>query len=203
MKYDGIRKYLEEGYSFKDVWCPDRHIAFSLRDLYSDKFSQAKELAEKEGYDIKAKNVGGRAVIHDGGTISFSIIGEDTTGIKDRYNICLEILEEKFNDIGIEETYIGEPDGSFCPGENSLSAPSGKIIGLGQRVKKDYFLLSGVIIFNIDEKVLKTYSNLYTLYGLDFSPNSVGSIEDEGDFNLSNIIREMEDILPRLQDELS
>jgi octanoyl-[GcvH]:protein N-octanoyltransferase len=165
------------------VWRPHRQVAFGPRDIHSDGYDRAREVADERDYAVCERSVGGRAVAYSGTTVAFARIEpvEDMReGVQQRYATARVDLRAALGDLGVDARR-GEPEGSFCPGSQSLQAGrSGKLVGIAQRVQQDAAMVAGVVIVDDHAEIAETLAPIYDALGLDFDPRSVGSIAKAG-----------------------
>lgn len=165
------------------VWRPHRQVAFGPRDVHSDGYERAREIATDREYAVCERSVGGRAVAYTGTTVAFARIEpvEDMRqGVQQRYATARVDLRAALGDLGVDARR-GEPDGSFCPGSQSLQAGhSGKVVGIAQRVQQGAAMVAGVVIVDGHEEIADVLTPIYEALELDFDPRSVGSIAQAG-----------------------
>jgi lipoate-protein ligase A len=165
------------------VWRPHRQVAFGPRDIHSDGYDRAREIADERGYAVCERSVGGRAVAYTGTTVAFARIepvDDMREGVQQRYATARVDLRAALGDLGVDARR-GEPEGSFCPGSQSLQAGrSGKLVGIAQRVQQDAAMVAGVVIVDDHTEIAETLAPIYDALDLDFDPRSVGSIAKAG-----------------------
>lgn len=165
------------------VWTPPRQIAFGRRDSTADGYVEARRIAADLGYEPVERGVGGNAVAYTGTTVAFAVCvptGGGRGSIETRYERINSTLSEALDSTGASVT-LGEPDGSFCPGDHSLQG-DGKIAGIAQRVRQKSALVGGcVIVSKTDERAIAdVLEPVYAALETPFDPESVGSIESAG-----------------------
>jgi lipoate-protein ligase A len=173
------------------VWSPPRQVAFGRRDAREDGFDRATRCAAERGFRAIERDVGGRAVAYTGRTLAFAHAipagrGSDGAGggesIADRYDRATETVLAALRGLGADVA-VGEPGASFCPGDHSVRvAGGGKLSGLAQRVRSDAALVAGCIVVGTAESraVADVTAPVYDALGVDFDPESVGSVAAAG-----------------------
>ncbi len=163
------------------VYRPHPHVAFGPRDTSHERYEEAVAFAQERGYPTVERSVGGHPVAHTGATLVFLRaipIDDPRHGLHERYEDVCSRLAGGLADLGVT-THRGEPPGSFCPGEHSLSA-DGKLVGIAQRVKSDLAVVSGIVVVDDAQSIAAILEPIYAMLDLDFDPTSVGSIVDAG-----------------------
>jgi lipoate-protein ligase A len=167
------------------VWTPHRQVAFGRRDVRSDGFESASQIARSHGFPPVERRVGGRAVAYTGRTVAFAVaipIADMRSGMTRRYEAVSETIVDVLTSIGAT-VETGEPDGSYCPGSHSIRATDGgKIAGIAQRVRRGAALVAGcltVVPSDVDELV-DVLTPLYAALDVPFEPHSVGCVVDAG-----------------------
>ena len=187
---DLLARTAETGQPAVRVWTPHRQVAFGRRDANTDGYRAARRAAEKHGFTPIERSVGGRAVAYTGHTLAFAHaipIDDLRSGMGDRYNDVTAALLKALRGVGAD-VVRGEPDGSYCPGDHSISAadaagePTGKVVGIAQRIRAGAALVSGcVTVAAADEPELRGVLNpVYKSLGVPFAANSVGSVSGAG-----------------------
>lgn len=163
------------------VYRPHQHVAFGPRDASHERYDEAVTIARERGYPTVERSVGGHPVAHTGATLVFLRaipIDDPRHGLHERYEDVSSRLAGALDELGVS-TQRGEPPGSFCPGEHSLSA-DGKLVGIAQRVKSNLAVVSGIVVVDGADTIAALLEPIYTKLDLDFEPTSVGSIVDAG-----------------------
>ncbi|GAA1719678.1 hypothetical protein GCM10009745_80820 [Kribbella yunnanensis] len=82
-------------------------------------------------------------------------------------------------DLGIDAR-VGAVPGEYCPGAHSVNARGVvKLIGTGQRVVRNGWLFSALIVLGDDDQLRPLLTEIYRHLDLPFDPASVGSVETE------------------------
>jgi lipoate-protein ligase A len=164
------------------VWRPHRQVAFGPRDSHHDGFERACAVAADHGYEPTERSVGGRAVAYTGETIAFARavpVADPREGLAQRYAAARVDLRDALADLGVAADR-GEPAGAFCPGSQSLQADGRKLVGIAQRVTREAALVAGILVLAEHEAIGAVLDPVYDALGLDFDPDTVGSIERAG-----------------------
>lgn len=165
------------------VRIPRRRVAFGRRDRRLAGYDRAQEVADERGFRPVERVVGGRAVAFDGATtVAFARaepVEEERAGIAERYDRILKDVAGALADAGAA-VERGEPGNSFCPGSHSLSGPGGKLAGVAQRVRADAAVAAGVLLVTADNELRGVLEGVYGALGVEFDPDSVGSIAAAG-----------------------
>jgi lipoate-protein ligase A len=179
------------------VWQPYRHVAFGPRDAWTDGYDRACAIAEEQGYPVRERSVGGRAVAYTGTTICFALVdtvADERAGVTDRYDRLVDQLLVALDALGVDAAR-GEPAGAFCPGSHSLSA-SGKLVGLAQRVRRQAALTAGILVPRDRDALVAVLEPLYAALSIPFDPDAVGSVRRAGsDADPATIRQAVEDAL--------
>ncbi|MDY6818439.1 MAG: lipoate--protein ligase family protein [Halobacteriales archaeon] len=163
------------------VWTPHKQIAFGRRDVRSDGYHQAREIAIEHGYEPVERSTGGRAVAYTGRTVGFVFvqpIDDIRHGLGDRYERATETAQRALWRLGVP-AQRGEPEDAFCPGDHSLQW-HGKIVGIAQRVRRDVATVGGIVITDQHRAIAEVLTPIYDRLDIPFDPDSVGSIERAG-----------------------
>ncbi|MFB6282360.1 MAG: lipoate--protein ligase family protein [Halobacteria archaeon] len=198
-----LRKAEDTGSPIYVVDSPDPTVSFGRRDGEKDGFGEARRVAEKRGYNVKVRRTGGGAVIHDGNTLGFAAafpVRRSKTGIQERYEAVIESLarELRLLDPGVEER---EPEGSFCPGQHSLSNETGKVVGISQKVRKDAAVVAGIINLELCDHVPILYFEVYDALGCSLDPDTVGRLSTSSSSVEEAVEVSLKDAWTRLREE--
>ncbi|EMA66777.1 biotin/lipoate A/B protein ligase [Halorubrum aidingense JCM 13560] len=173
------------------VWSPPRQVAFGRRDAREDEFERAVRRAAERGFRAIERDVGGRAVAYTGRTLAFAHAIPTARGngdadggesIADRYERATETVLDALSGLDADVA-AGEPSASFCPGDHSIRvAGGGKLSGIAQRVRSDAALVAGCLVVGTAESraVADVTAPVYDALGVDFDPESVGSVAAAG-----------------------
>ncbi|MFC4358005.1 biotin/lipoate A/B protein ligase family protein [Halobium salinum] len=168
------------------VWAPHRQVAFGRRDAREARFEAAKRAAGERGFVPLERSVGGRAVAYTGETtLAFAHavpITDERRGIDDRYESATETVLRALRGMGVDAER-GEPADSFCPGDHSIRSttpPGGKLVGVAQRVRQGAALVAGCVLVADRAALQDVLEAVYGELGVDFDPESVGTVADAG-----------------------
>ncbi|WP_336001682.1 lipoate--protein ligase family protein [Halorientalis halophila] len=180
------------------VWRPHRQVAFGPRDANADGYEAAVEAAGEHGYPVTERRVGGRPVAYTGDTIAFARIEpveDERANLEERYAAVRVDVRDALREIGVDAER-GEPDDAFCPGNFSLQAAGGKLVGIAQRVTGDAALVAGILVVDGHEEIGAVLDPVYEALDVPFDPDTVGSVERAGgEVDPVAIIMRLEDAL--------
>lgn len=160
------------------VWTPHRQVVFGRRDRRSDGYDRAREIARRQDFVVREREVGGRAVAYTGTTVAFALaepVENHRRGIGARYDRALDALQTALADCDVSADR-GEPPDSFCPGSHSLRTADGKVAGLAQRVRQDVAVVAGVVLVSGSDAIAAVLDPVYDALGVPFDTASVGSV---------------------------
>lgn len=184
-----VQRVTETGEPGLRVWTPHRQVVFGRRDARSDGYEEARRRARQHDYPPLEREVGGRAVAYTGSTVAFTLaepVEDHRTGIQARYDQTLDALERALASCDVVAER-GEPEHSFCPGSHSLRTASGKVVGVAQRVRQDIAVVAGIVVVADDEAIATVLDPVYDALGVEFDPESVGSVVPE-DANIDPLV---------------
>ena len=164
------------------VWRPHRQVAFGPRDYNADGYDDAAAAARGHDYAVHERDVGGRPVAYTGDTLAFARIepvDDGRTDLEGRYAAVRVDVRDALADLGVDAE-PGEPDRAFCPGQYSLQAAGGKLVGIAQRVTGDAALVAGILVVDGHEEIAAVLEPVYEALEIAFDPDSVGSVERAG-----------------------
>ena len=163
------------------VWRPGRRVAFGPRDARSPGYELALERARERGFEPTDRRIGGRAAAFTETTVAFALalpITDFRTGIGDRYDRAVTAVQRALWDVDVP-AQRGEPPESFCPGTRALQY-RGKLAGVGQRVRTDGAIVSGLVIVDGHQEIANVLVPVYDALSLPLDPDTVGSVERAG-----------------------
>lgn len=178
-----LRRAANEQRSLVHAWRPHPQVAFGRRDRAATGYSDARKAAERHGLEVTERTVGGRAVVHTGGTAAFAValpIEDMADGLHARYRRVTDVVQELLGDFAGGEVLCRDHPRSFCPGEYSLSIDGRKVAGVAQRVRRDAALVSGVVVVGDRENTAEVLRDVYGALDLEFDPGSVGALRSHG-----------------------
>lgn len=176
-----LTRTIETGEPMVRVWRPHRQLAFGRRDANADGYEGARRVAREHGFPPVERDVGGRAVAYTGTTVAFvrtEPLTDVRQGLGERYDRMVADVRRGLERLGVEAEE-GEPSDSFCPGTHSLSR-RGKLAGIAQRVRQGGAAVAGVLVIADHREIAAVIADVYDALGVDFDPDSVGSIERAG-----------------------
>jgi octanoyl-[GcvH]:protein N-octanoyltransferase len=163
------------------VWCPPKSVVFGPRDTNEDGYDRARTIAQNNGYRVRERSVGGRAVAYSGTTVAFARAEPTQDGrrsISERYDRTTAQVQEALSSLDVAAER-GEPPGAFCPGSQSLSA-DGKIVGMAQRVREEAALTAGLVVTRDHDELARVLEPIYETFDMEFDPAAVGSVHRAG-----------------------
>lgn len=187
-----------EGDRFVHVWRPHRQVAFGRRDLALTGYSDAVAVAERHGLPATVRTVGGRAVVHTGGSAAFAVaepVEDMAGGLRERYRGVTGAVRSGLGELTGAEIECGLLERSFCPGEHSLSIGGRKVGGVAQRLRRDAALVSGVVLVSDRETTVSVLEDVYAALDLEFDPSTVGCLENQGVDDVDGVLDALESCL--------
>jgi octanoyl-[GcvH]:protein N-octanoyltransferase len=161
---------------------PGPAVAFGKRDVVSDGYAAAVGAARAEGFEATERLAGGRAAVFHEQTLHFGHAVRDVEPrlrVTQRFEETAALVARAFARLGVDAR-VGEIEGEYCPGEHSVNARGEtKLMGLGQRVIKDGAYVGGVVVVAGADRVREVLVPVYDTLGLDWRPETTGSLVDE------------------------
>lgn len=161
---------------------PGPAVAFGKRDVVSDRYAAAVGAARAEGFEAIERLAGGRAAVFHEDTLHFGHAVRDAEPrlrVTQRFEDAAALIARAFGRLGVDAR-VGEIEGEYCPGEHSVNARGEtKLMGLGQRVIKDGAYVGGVVVVAGADRVRDVLAPVYDALGLDWRPETTGSLVDE------------------------
>jgi lipoate-protein ligase A len=161
---------------------PGPSVAFGKRDVVSEGYAAAVGAARAEGFEAIERLAGGRAAVFHEQTLHFGHAVSDAEPrlkVTERFETTAELVARAFRRLGVDAR-VGEIEGEYCPGEHSVNARGAtKLMGLGQRVIKDGAYVGGVVVVAGADRVREVLLPVYEALGLDWLPDTTGSLDDE------------------------
>ncbi|WP_435145884.1 lipoyl protein ligase domain-containing protein [Halobaculum sp. P14] len=165
------------------VWTPGAQVAFGRRDARADGADAARAAAERRGFPVVERSVGGRAVAYTETTLAFAYalpLADMREGLDERYETAVNAVVDGLSAAGADVEQ-GEPPRSYCPGDYSVRAVGGgKVAGVAQRVRQRAALVSGCVTVDGRDRIRDVLSPVYGALGVPFDPDSVGSVAAAG-----------------------
>jgi lipoate-protein ligase A len=157
-------------------------VAFGPKDRLEAGYADAVEAARSHGFGALDRLAGGRAAVFHGETIAFAwCIPEPSPRltITDRFESLASIMAAAFRSLGVDAR-VGEVPGEYCPGGFSVNARGRtKLVGIGQRLIAGGAHRGAVIVVGGSERIREVLVPVYAALGLDWDPETAGSVEDE------------------------
>lgn len=157
-------------------------VAFGPQDTRSPGYGEAVRLSRENGFEAINRLAGGRAAVFHEGTLGFAWAIPDNDPrqrVDQRFNEIADIMVKAFKSLGIDAR-VGEVPGEYCPGRHSVNARGEKkLMGVGQRTILRGAHVGGVIVVNDGNRVRDILVPVYDALGLEWNPETTGSIEDE------------------------
>lgn len=164
------------------VWVPDDALAFSIADRTRPGFARAVDAARGLGFEPFLRLTGGHAAVYTRQTLAFawSIPAPAfREGIHERFEAFAALAAAALYRLGVDAR-VGEVAGEYCPGDHSINARGRtKLVGVGQRVIRGAAHLGGVIVVDDGARLRQVLEPVYRELGLDFDPETVGTVADE------------------------
>jgi octanoyl-[GcvH]:protein N-octanoyltransferase len=161
---------------------PGRVLAFGRQDRATDGFTDAVRAARAQNYQPVVRLAGGRAAVYHEGTLAFTLAVADTyppLRTHERFEEMAELVAEALTQLGVDAR-VGEIPGEYCPGGFSVNARGrSKLAGIGQRVISGGAHVGGVLVVRDSAGVRSVLEPVYAALGLDWRPETTGSVEDE------------------------
>ncbi|MDT0195756.1 lipoate--protein ligase family protein [Arthrobacter sp. AB6] len=155
--------------------------AFSRRDSLRPGYPKARDLLAAHGYEPIIRPVGGHLALYGFGDLVVHLWAphpDPRRSIKERFESFGHHTATALRDLGADAR-IGAVPGEYCTGEFSVNhAGRAKLAGTGQRLTKDGYLFSAVVMVEDAGPARAALEEAYALLGLDFRPESVGCVGD-------------------------
>ena len=157
-------------------------VAFGRRDTRLPGFARAVDRAREAGFAPLVRSVGGRAVAYTQSALVLDVIGraeDPTTGMEDRFEELGQRYAAALRTLGVDAR-VGAVPGEYCPGAQSVNARGVvKLIGTAQRVVRDAWLFSALVVVTDHEPLRPLVGDVYRLLEQPFDEQSVGSVTGE------------------------
>jgi octanoyl-[GcvH]:protein N-octanoyltransferase len=183
---------------------PGAMVAFGKQDVASPWFLEAVGAARAGGFDAVKRLAGGRAAVFHEDTVAFAwarATSDPWPGTHDRFREVADIFERALKSLGVDAR-TGEIPGEYCPGEYSINARGcTKLVGIGQRIVKGASHIGGVLVVGGAERIRDVLVPVYDALGLDWDPETTGSVEDEiGPVAFEDVVAAIRAELPALDE---
>ncbi len=161
---------------------PGSIVAFGKRDVVSGGYAEAVRAARAGGFEAIERLAGGRAAVFHHDTISFAHAVPDSdpkSRVTARFDATAALVAAALARFSIDAR-VGEVAGEYCPGEHSVSVGGvRKLMGVGQRLVAGGVHVGGVIVVDGAEQVRDILVPVYAALGLDWRPETTGSVAAE------------------------
>ena len=161
---------------------PHRLVVFGRRDTKLPGFASSLDACEKAGFASAVRVTGGRAVAYTDEAVVIDVISRDPHASSGQQRRFIEIgraLVRTLADLGIDAR-LGPVPGEYCPGAHSINARGvAKLVGTAQRVVRDAWLFSALVVVDNAELLRPLLSQVYGTLDLPFEGASVGAVNDE------------------------
>jgi len=175
---------------------PGDEVAFGRQDVASPGYQRATQAAREAGFGAVERLAGGRAAVFHGGTIAIARAFPDPQPPKRTYARFEEVsgqIADALRALGVDAR-VGEVPGEYCPGAYSVNARGAmKLAGIGQRMIRGGAHVGGVIVASGAERIAGVLVPVYEALGLDWDPETSGSIS--GELGREVALEEVEDAL--------
>ena len=96
-----------------------------------------------------------------------------------RFRETASLIASALSRLGVDAR-VGEVPGEYCPGAYSVNARGRtKLMGVGQRIVSGAAHVGGVVVVGDSGRVRDVLTPVYDALAHDWSPGTVGSVEDE------------------------
>ena len=157
-------------------------VAFGRRDTRLPGFADAAAAARAAGFEPLVRATGGRAVAYTDQAVVVDHVRHErqpAAGHDRRFADFGALLAETFRGLGVDAR-VGAVPGEYCPGAHSVNARgTAKLVGTAQRIVKDAWLFSSLVVVGDDERLRPVLADVYGYLDLPFDPASVGSLSRE------------------------
>ncbi|WP_406047085.1 biotin/lipoate A/B protein ligase family protein [Kribbella sp. NBC_00889] len=157
-------------------------LVFGRRDTRHSGFRAAVRSARSAGFEPLVRAVGGRPVAYTSASLVVDHVkseGMASEGLETRFKEFGAMYAEVLRELGIDAR-VGAVPGEYCPGAHSVNARGlVKLVGTGQRIVRDAWLFSALIVVADDARIQPLLADVYRHLGLPFEVASVGSLSRE------------------------
>lgn len=157
-------------------------VAFGRRDTRRPGFTQAVRQARDAGFEPLVRSVGGSAVAYAETALVFDMVGraeDPASGMEGRFREFGDRYAAALRPLGVDAR-VGAVPGEYCPGAQSVNARGVvKLIGTAQRVVRDAWLFSALVVVTDHEPLQLVLGDIYRSLGQPFDQDSVGSVIGE------------------------
>jgi lipoate-protein ligase A len=164
------------------LYRPDDVVAFSVSDASRPGFPRALEAARSAGFDASLRLAGGSAAVFHRDTVAFAWClpaADARRDIRARFERVADLIASALRRLGVDAR-VGEVEGEYCPGAYSVNAGGRrKLMGVGQRIVQGAAHVGGVLVVDGSARVRDALVPVYAALGLDWRPETAGSVADE------------------------
>jgi len=157
-------------------------VVFSRRDTNAPRFAQAVAMAKRSGFQVAIRSVGGRAVAYTTEALVVDHVRHEPrafTGQQARFKHFAALYAETLKSLGVPAA-VGAVPGEYCPGACSVNVRGRKkVAGTAQRVLRDAWLFSTLIVLGDENRLQPVLRDVYGLLDQPFDERSVGSVGAE------------------------
>jgi lipoate-protein ligase A len=157
-------------------------VVFGRRDTRLPGFAAAVRAARAAGFEPLVRAVGGRPVAYTTEAVVVDHVKHERLapdGMDTRFKEFGLMYADVLQDLGIDAR-VGAVPGEYCPGAHSVNARGVvKLVGTGQRVVRNGWLFSALIVVGDDARLRPLLTDVYGHLDLPFDPASVGSLSTE------------------------
>ena len=157
-------------------------VVFGRRDTRSPGFGAAVGAARAAGFEPLVRAVGGRPVAYTTEAVVVDHVKHERMapdGLETRFKEFGLLYADVLQALGIDAR-VGAVPGEYCPGAHSVNARGVvKLVGTGQRVVRNGWLFSALVVVGDDERLQSVLADVYRHLELPFDPASVGSLSTE------------------------
>ena len=161
---------------------PGAIVAFGAQDRRAPGYARAVSAARAHGFAAINRMVGGTAAVFHQGTVAFTWTIPDRNpreNIDARFRETASLIASALSRLGVDAR-VGEVPGEYCPGAYSVNARGRtKLMGVGQRIVSGAAHVGGVVVVGDSGRVRDVLTPVYDALAHDWSPGTVGSVEDE------------------------
>ncbi|QNE22995.1 lipoate--protein ligase family protein [Kribbella qitaiheensis] len=157
-------------------------VVFGRRDTRLPGFPAAVRAARSAGFEPLVRAVGGRPVAYTSEAMVVDHVRHEPLapgGLETRFQYYGALYADVLRGLGIDAR-VGAVPGEYCPGAHSVNARGVvKLVGTGQRVVRNAWLFSALIVAGDDRVVRPLLTDIYRHLDLPFDAASVGSLSSE------------------------
>jgi octanoyl-[GcvH]:protein N-octanoyltransferase len=157
-------------------------VVFSRRDTNAPRFAQAVAMAEQAGFQVAIRSAGGRAVAYTTEALVIDHVRHEpraVAGQQARFEHFAALYAETLKGLGIPAA-VGAVSGEYCRGAYSVNVRGcQKVIGTAQRVLRDAWLFSTLIVLRDEDRLRPVLRDVYDMLEQPFDQCSVGSVGAE------------------------